>query len=142
MATSPETLRSFFERLGYRIRYYRFFFLPLALYLALLAFLVTIRHWRYFGVMMAVGIFALASNLYPYFYAHYIGAVTCLFVLMSVVGLSKLRWGIGTLMLLLCAVEFLGWYGIRVSGQALAFDEWNFVNHGDPEGRIAINDEL
>ena len=68
--------------------------------------------------------------------------MTSLFVLMSVVGLSKLRWGIGTLMFLLCAVEFLGWYGIRASGEALAYDEWNFVNHGDPEGRIAVNDEL
>ena len=142
----PETWRSFFQRLGYRVRYYRFYFLP-PLYLALLAFLATIRQWRSVCVVVAVMIFALASNLYPYFYPHYIGAVTCLFVLMSVVGLSQLKWGVGRLLLFLCTAEFLCWYGIRVSGQevlfpALAYDEWNFVNHGDPEGRIAINDAL
>ena len=42
---------------------------------------------------------------------------------------------------------FLCWYGIRLIGQdellpALAYDEWDFVNHGDPDGRIAVNDRL
>jgi len=147
----PETVTTFLERLGYRVRYYRFFLLP-PLYLALLAFLVTMRERRYLWAVPAVGIFALASNLYPYFYPHYIGAVTCLFVLMCVVGLARLDrwspdWKLGRLVLLLCTALFLGWYGIRLSGQeallpALAFDEWNFVNYGDPEGRIAVNGDL
>ncbi len=147
----PETLRSFLDRLGYRVRYYRFFFLP-PLYLALLAFLLTIREWRYAWVVWVVAVFALASNLYPYFYPHYIGAVTCLVVLMSVVGLEKLNrwnreWNLGRLLFLLCTALFLGWYGIRLSGQealfpVLAYDEWNSVGHGDPEGRIAINEQL
>jgi hypothetical protein len=142
-----ETVWSYLERLGYRVRYYRFFLLP-PLYLALAAFLVTIRERRYVWVVAAIGIFALASNLYPYFYAHYVGAVACLFVLMSVVGMSKLdRWNLGRLIFLLCTVFFVGWYGVRLSGEeelfpVLAFDEWHFVNHGDPEGRIAINGEL
>ena len=177
----PETVRSYLERLGYRIRYYRFFVLP-PLYLALVAFLVTIRRWSYVWVVAALGVFVLGSNFYPYFYPHYIGATTPLFVLMSVVGLEKLSlplwsrpsacrgadhrllWSarlrssrslwptsqslrLGPLLFLLCTALFLYWYGIRLSGReelfpALAYDEWDFVNHGDPEGRIAINDEL
>lgn len=143
----PETVNSYFERLGYRLRYYRFFLVP-PLYLAFVAFLVTLREWRYLWVVTAASIFALGSNFYPYFYPHYVGAATSLFILMSIVGLRKLnRFHLGRLLFLLCAALFLGWYGIALSGQeelfpALAYDEWNFVNHGDPEGRIAINDEL
>ncbi len=139
---APETVSSYLERFGYRIRYYRFFVVP-PLYLALVAFLVTIREWRYVWVVAAVGTFALRSNFYPYFYPHYVGATTSLFVLMSVVGLQKLnRLHFGRLLFLLCAALFAGWYGIALTGQDLQYDEWNFVNHGDPEGRIAINDEL
>jgi hypothetical protein len=146
----PETVGSYMDRFLYRIRYYRFFILP-PLYLALLAFLVTIREWRYVWVIAAVGIFALGSNFYPYFYPHYIGATASLFVLMSVVGLQRLCGAglrpIGSMLFFLCAALFLGDYGVRLMGYeelipALLADEWNFVNHGDPEGRIAINNEL
>ncbi|HEY3837516.1 MAG TPA: hypothetical protein VGL72_13130, partial [Bryobacteraceae bacterium] len=144
---APETLKTFFERFGYRLRYYRFFFMP-PLYLALLAFLFVVRR-RYLGVIAAVAIFAFGSNLYPYFYPHYVGAATCLFVLMSVVGLSRLNRlrNLGSVLFLLCTAIFIGWYGIRLAGDeslfpALAYDDWNTVNHGDPEGRIAINGEL
>ena len=143
----PETVRSYLERLGYRIRYYRFYVLP-PLYLALFAFLVTIRERRYLWVIATVGIFVLGSNLYPYFYPHYIGATTSLFVLMSVAGLERLnRRQTGRWLFLVCAALFLCWYGIRLSGQeelfpALAYDEWDFVNHGDPEGRIAVHEAL
>jgi len=138
---------SFFQRLGYRVRYYRFYFLP-PLYLAQLAFLLTIRERRFVWVAGVVVLFEVGSNLYPYFYPHYIGAVTSLFVLMSVVGLSKLeRWRLGRLLFLLCTAIFLAWYGVRLSGDeglisASANDNWNFVNYGDPEGRIGINRQL
>jgi hypothetical protein len=143
----PETVRSFFERLGYRVRYYRFFFLP-PLYLAEIAFLLTVRSRKFAWVIGTVLVFELGSNLYPYFYPHYIGAATSLFVLISVVGLSKLeRWGINRLLFMLCATIFLAWYDVRLSGDetviaATVYDNWNFVNHGDPEGRVAINRRL
>ena len=35
-------------------------------------------------------IFAFGTNFYPYFYPHYVAAVTCLFLLVSVVGLERL----------------------------------------------------
>src|SRR5580704_16108541 len=41
-SAGPETLGSYLERLRYRIRYYRFFFLP-PLYLAILAFIPAMR---------------------------------------------------------------------------------------------------
>jgi len=127
----PETVRSFFERLGYRVRYYRFFLLP-PLYVALLVFLLTVRDRKWLPVIGAVILFAIGSNFYPYLYAHYIGAVSSLLVLMTVVGLGKLgRWRIGKLLFLLCAMEFGISYGQR----------WM---HGpeDSEGRIAINRQL
>jgi hypothetical protein len=140
----PETIKSFLDRLAYRVRYYRFFILP-PLYLALLAFLVTLRQRRDLGVVLAALIFALASNLYPYFYPHYIGAAACLFVLMSVLGLSRLEHRfqqahLGRLLLVLSTALFLGWYGLSLRG--IAYDDWNSLNRGDPEGRIAINNEL
>ena len=143
----PETLRSYFERLLYRARYYRFYFLP-ALYLAVLAFLLTVRSRDYLWVLAAIAIFVLASNLYPYFYPHYIGAVTCLFILAAVTGLSKLaRWNLAWPLLAVCLAHFAFWYGIRLTGNpeifpALAYESWDFVNRGDPEGRIAIDTQL
>ncbi len=143
----PESVRRYLDRLIYSLRYYRFFLLP-PLYLAVLAFLCGIRERRYAWVVATIAIFVLASNFYPYFYPHYVGATASLFVLMSVVGLQKLnRFGLARLLFLFCAALFFCWYGIRFIGQeqlfpVLAYDEWDLVNHGDPEGRIAVNEEL
>jgi hypothetical protein len=143
----PETIGTYLERLVFGMRYYRFFVLP-PLYPALIAFLTTLRERRYKWVAGSAALFILACNLYPYFYPHYAGATASLFVLMCIVGLQKLnRWNIGRLLFFLCIASLLCWYGIRLSGReelfpALAYDEWDFVNHGDPEGRIAVNQEL
>ena len=40
-------------------------------------------------VAITILIFSLGTNFYPYFYPHYIAALTCLFVLISVTGLRK-----------------------------------------------------
>jgi hypothetical protein len=143
----PETIGTYLERLVFGMRYYRFFILP-PLYLALAAFLATLRERRHKWVATTVALFILACNFYPYFYPHYAGATASLFILMSIVGLQKLnRWHIGRLLFFLCIAAFLCWYGIRLIAPpdllpALAYDEWDFVNHGDPEGRIAVNDQL
>jgi hypothetical protein len=139
----------YFGRFLYRLRYYRFYILP-PLYLAVLAFLLTLRDRRYLWVVAAVAIFALATNLYPYFYPHYIGATASLFVLMSVRGADpRFLWSgrLRSLLFFLCTAFFVCAYGLRLVGNddlfpILAYDEYNFVNHGDPEGRIAINNEL
>ncbi|MGA3204758.1 MAG: hypothetical protein ABSF12_19875 [Bryobacteraceae bacterium] len=152
-----ETFASFFERLAGRIRFYRFFFLP-PLYLALPAFLWSLRDPRMRFVFFTLLLFFLGTTIYGYFYAHYVAAVTCLFVLVTVVSLehlSKLRIGaflVGPdavrVILFLCGAHFVFWYGVQLaSNQAFAkelesYETWDEVNHDDPVGRIGVNTKL
>lgn len=150
---TAETFGTYFERLLFRIRFYRFFFFA-PLYLALIAFVATIREWRFVWVVLTVLIFALGTNFFPYFYPHYIAAITCLFVLASVVGLERLnrigRRGLepGTLIACACAVQFLFWYGVHafakgdIYSELARYESWDFINAGDPQGRTFINDQL
>jgi len=155
--TTSDTLDAYVGRLATRARFYRFFFLA-PLYLALPAFLLTLREPQFKWVATTLAVLALGTAFYPYFYPHYIAAATCLFVLVSVVGLE--RWSrvtlrgrqagadLARLILALSAVHFLFWYGFHLFGNAPAaramtpYDAWDFVNHGDPEGRIAVNQKL
>jgi hypothetical protein len=155
--TGTDTVRGYVERLAGRARFYRFFFLP-PLYLALPFFLPALRQWRFVWVALTLAAFSLGTNFYPYFYPHYIAAATCLFVLVSVIGLERLSrvTNRGTaagreaaqLLVILCAAQFLFWYGFHlfantnVSVAMLQYDAWDDVNHGDPEGRIAVRDRL
>jgi hypothetical protein len=152
-----ETVRGYLQRLVYRTRFYRFFFLA-PLYVALLAFLVTIREFRFAWVLLTFLVFALGTNFYPYFYPHYIAAITCLFVLASVQGLKRLSHfqmpgravgrEIAGILLFVCAAQFLFWYGLHAWSNEEAlfamgrFETWDFINYGDPEGRMLIDREL
>ena len=152
-----DTLKGYFIRLFERVRFYRFFFLP-PLYLALPFFLPRLREIRFASVAVAPLIFALGANFYPYFYPHYIAAVTCVCVLMSVVGLERLSqltirgrqagMDAAVLILFLCGAHFLFWYGLHVFDNAefsvalRQFETWDLINHDDPEGRIAIHRQL
>ncbi len=152
-----ETVGSYVERLGARVRFYRFFFLP-PLYIALAAFIPALREWRFAWVAATLALFALGTNFYPYFFTHYIAAAACLFVLMSVVGLERLgRWRVrghaageeaSRLLIFLCAAHFLFWYGLhvlnndRISNAMWRYETWDAINQGDPEGRIAVDARL
>lgn len=152
-----ESPRTYLERLEYRVRFYRFYFLP-PLYLALVAFLPALRQYRFAWVAVALALFALGTNFFPAFQVHYIAAATCLFVLMSVTGLEWLgRLTIGgrpvgaeaaRLVFFLCVVHFLFWYGLHVFdtgeiSQAMRpYETWDNINHGNPERRIAVNRQL
>jgi hypothetical protein len=52
------------------------------------------------------------------------------------------------LIFLLCAAHFLFWYGLHLSRNEelttamTPYESWDFLNHGDPEGRIEINRRL
>ena len=145
---SPDTPADFFQRLLARVRFYRFFFLA-PLYLALPAFLLALRDRRFQWVLLTLFLFALGANFYPYFYPHYIAAVTCLFVLVSVTGLERLsRFNLHRLILFLCAAHFLFWYGLHLSRNEplytamTPYETWDAINHDDPEGRIAIHQQL
>ncbi len=152
-----DSVRTFLTRLVGRVRFYRFFFLP-PLYLALPAFFWSFRDPRMRYVLLILLIFCVGTNIYPYFYAHYVAGVTCLFLLVTVVSLENLsrltiaRHNLGSeavrVILFLCAAHFLFWYGIQLSSnQPFArdlekYETWDEVNHGDPVGRIAINNQL
>jgi hypothetical protein len=152
-----ESLRNYLERLEYRVRFYRFYFLP-PLYVALAAFLPALRRYRFAWVAITVSLFALGTNFFPAFQVHYIAAVTCLFILMSVTGLEWLgRLTIGgrpagaeaaRLVFFLCVAHFVFWYGLHVfdtgeiSRAVRPYETWDNINHGNPERRIAITREL
>jgi hypothetical protein len=145
--TGPETMTSYLERLEYRVRYYRFFFLA-PLYLALVVFLVTIREFRFVWVVLTLLLFSLGVNFFPAFQLHYIAAVTCLFVLVSVTGLERIGGAAARLIVFLCVAHFIFWYGLHVfddSEVSMAmrpYETWDAINHGNPERRIYVNRQL
>ena len=152
-----DTIGSFLERLAGRVRFYRFFFLP-PLYLALPAFFWSFRDPRMRYVFFTLIIFFVGTTIYPYFYAHYVAGITCLFLLITVVSLenlSKLTIGqhlVGPdavrVILFLCGAHFVFWYGVQLSSnqdfakELEPYETWDEVNHGDPVGRLAVNSQL
>jgi hypothetical protein len=131
-SVDQDTLVTYLKRLLYRIRYYRFYFYP-PLYLALIAYLVRIRAYRFLWVALTALIFALGTNFYPLFLTHYIAALTCLFVLMSVEGLRIIsRWRAGApvsrVLIWLCIAQF-------------AYS-WTTLDLRYPERRIQVNKQL
>ncbi len=144
-----ETLKKYLARLGSRLRIYRFFLLA-PLYLAFLAFLATaFRSREAAWIMGTLLLFALGSNFYPFFYPHYLADIACLFVLAAVLGLQQLeKWRLARPILVICAAHFLFWYGLHITaGDDIAsvmtrYDPWDYINFGDPEGRVAINRQL
>ncbi len=87
-SSETETPTTYWQRLVYRVRYYRFYFYP-PLYLALLAFLVKARSRREWWMVATALLFALGTNFFPAFQFHYLAAIVCLFILMSVNGLAR-----------------------------------------------------
>lgn len=144
--SGPETIASYLLRLEYRVRYYRFFFLP-PLYLALVAFLFRLRERRHQWAAGCALLLALGVNFFPAFQLHYLAAVTCLFVLMSVTGLEQLsNWNgeAAAILIILCVSHFLFWYGVHVvdNPSLRPYETWNAINHANPERRIEIQNQL
>ncbi|MGD0132962.1 MAG: hypothetical protein ABSE57_12990 [Bryobacteraceae bacterium] len=128
-ASGPETIKSYLLRLGYRVRYYRFFFLP-ALYVALPFFLLKLREPRFLWVALTLALFALGVNFYPFFEVHYLGALTCLFVLVSVTALDSMNQDAARLVIYLCLAHFVFWYSR------------SFLDRPVPGRRTAIQQQL
>ncbi len=153
----PETIGTYARRLADRIRFFRFFFFA-PLYVALLFFVPALRRRSYMWVTAAILIFILGTNIYPYYYPHYIAAVTCLFVLICVGGLERLArvrirgFAVGCdaarLVGFLCVIHFVFWYGVHLIGNEDLFiatgpyESWDYINFGDAEGRAAIGRQL
>jgi hypothetical protein len=140
-----DSLASYTWRLLERVRYYRFYFL-VPLYLVLPFFLTTLGDTRFAWVALTLLTLALGANFYPYFYSHYIAVATCLFILVAIAGLerlTRLSQPAGQLVIAACLAHFLFWYGAHVfTAPVRQFETWDAINHGDPEGRIAVGDKL
>lgn len=145
-----ETLKSYLLRLEYRVRYYRFFFL-VPLYLALPFFLLRLGEWRYAWVALTLLLFALGINFFPAFQTHYLAAVSCLFVLVSVAGLERMsRWNADAALLVLglCAAQFVFWYSLHIfdvrdfSRALRPYETWSGLNHANPARRIEVNRQV
>jgi len=148
-----DTWARFWTRWAGRLRFYRFF-LPAPLYLALLFFVPLAREYRHFFALAVAVLFSAGTNFYPYFYPHYIAAAACLILLMAVAGLRRLSQvrirgfhsgaDAARLLLALCGANFLFWYGLHFSrdegllNAMTPYETWDAINHGDPQGRIAI----
>jgi hypothetical protein len=148
--TDRETLQGYLLRLEYRVRYYRFFFLP-PLFLALPFFLARLRERRFAWLAITLALFALGINFFPAFQTHYLGAITGLFVLVSVAGLERMaRWNsdAARIVMFLCVAEFLFWYTLHIcdrrefSMALRPYETWDGLNHQNPERRIAVNRRL
>lgn len=140
-----DTPADYLNRLLYRMRYLRFFLLP-PLYLALVAFIPALRQKRHLWALGTLALFALGTNFYPFFYPHYVAAVTCLVILLSVIGLARLS-RIESFLLPLSAAFFAFWFLISLFGNpdllpVADYQTWNYINRGDPQGRIAVSGKL
>ncbi len=82
-----ESLRSFLLRLEYRVRFYRFFFLP-ALYLVFPFFFAALKEYRLVWIAVALAVFSIGINFSAAFDVASLAPATGLFVLVSVVGSS------------------------------------------------------
>ncbi|HWD98046.1 MAG TPA: hypothetical protein VG345_03385 [Bryobacteraceae bacterium] len=150
----PETFETFFDRYTDRIGFYKFFFYA-ALYIPLFFFLPSLREWRWAWLAICGVIFSLGTNIYPYFYQHYMAALTGIFVLLPLEGLRRMAglrfrgWNAGreaaAFILLLCGAQFVLWYGVHLFGNETllgatqSFESWDYINFGDDLGRLAIN---
>ena len=134
-----ETPGSYLLRLAYRLRYYRFFFMP-PLYLVLPFFFFALRARRFVWVIVWPAVFALGVNFFPAFQYHYMAGVACLFVLIGIVGLQQLgrcNAFAARVIFLLCAGQFALEYGL----QAGSGDPWSLALR-NPERRVVVDRQL
>jgi len=146
-----DTLSSFLLRLEYRVRYYRFFF-PAPLYVALAAFLLCLRQWRYAWVALTLALFALGVNFFPAFQLHYVAAAASLFVLAQVAGLERIHRLLpeaALLVVFLALAQFAFWYSLHAffdsadfSATARQYETWDFIGHRVPTRRSAVEAAL
>jgi hypothetical protein len=116
---------------------YRFFFLP-PLYLALASFAVSLRKMRMRWVAATVAACALAASISPGYQPNALASLTCLFVLISVVGLRQisrvrtLGGEIVRVLMVLCVAQFL----------FLPYEPAGSVRQGNQQRRNLVRREL
>jgi hypothetical protein len=142
-----ESARSLWERLLDRASYVRFFLCP-ALLVTLPVFLFTLRDRRLWWPAASIVLILAGSAFYPYFYPHYFAALACAFLLAAVVALKRMPSMAANAILCLAVAHFAFWFGVHAYGNQDfldafgPFELFDFVNHGDPEGRRPILKQL
>ncbi|HUE04796.1 MAG TPA: hypothetical protein VMR62_34915 [Bryobacteraceae bacterium] len=134
-----ETVGSYLLRMAYRIRYYRFFFMP-PLYLALPFFFLALRDRQLVWVIVFPVMFALGVNFFPAFQYHYMAGVVCFFVLAGLIGLQQLsRFSAlaARIIFVLCIAQFVFEYGLHLASS----DPWSLALR-NPARRVAVNHQL
>jgi hypothetical protein len=145
-----ESRLSFGKRLMRRASNLRFFFLP-PLSIAVLGFALFVRDRRTLALLVPVCVLVVGTSFYPYFYPHYIAGIACVFVLMSAAGLEHLsHWSTPFAMVVLALAG--GLFAVKFCVQLFAteqtvssmfpYDGPDFVNRGDPEGRLPVLQQL
>ena len=138
---------SLWARFTNRAGYARFFLFP-ALLAAMPGLLLAFRRRRLILPAIAVILFLSGASFYPYFYPHYIAALACVFLLLAIGSLERMPRFAAIAVIGFAAVHFGFWYMIHAAGNRdmLAgfgpFEAVDFVDHGDPEGRLPILKEL
>jgi hypothetical protein len=146
-AHERESALSLGERLLERAGNVRFFLSP-AMLAALPIFLFVLRGRRLWWPVGAILLVVTGSAFYPYFYPHYIAALACAFLLAALAALKRMPSMAANAIVFLAVAHFAFWYGIHASGNpdfldALGgYETFDFVNHGDPEGRRPILKKL
>jgi len=142
-----ESARSLWGRLLDRAGYIRFFLSP-SILVTLPVFLLALRDRRLWWPVGTILMLLAGSTFYPYFYPHYIAALACVFLLAAVVALQRMPPMAANAIVCLAVVHFAFWYGLHAYGNqdflaALGpYEVFDFVNHGDPEGRLPILSQL
>jgi hypothetical protein len=141
--TQPDSPTKFLSRFLNRIHFYRFFLLA-PLYCALIFFLLTLRNHRSRWILFTLLLFAIGTNFYPYFYPHYIAAITCLLILTALLGLARSGPTLTRAVLYVTAFHFVFWYGVHlVDFQPLeAFETGVNIDRANPEGRSEVRRRL
>ncbi len=150
-AHDRESARSLWDRFLDRAGLVRFFVFP-AFFAALPGLFLAFRQRCMLLPAFAVVLFLAGIAFYPFFYAHYIAALACVFLLLTVTALQRIPRVAAFAIIGVAAVHFAFWYGIHASSsQALLqafgpYETFDFVNHfvngGDPEGRLPILKQL
>jgi hypothetical protein len=151
-AHAQESARGFWSRFVERAGLIRFFVFP-AFFVALPGLLMiffqsALKRRRMILPAVAVVLFLAGASFYPYFYPHYIAALACVFLLLIVAALERIPRIAAFAVMGVATLHFVFWYGVHVSGDPdfLAglepFEVFDFVNHGDPEGRRPILKQL
>jgi hypothetical protein len=148
---SSDTPATYLARLQYRARYYRFFFLA-PLYIALVAFVPSLREFRYAWAVIALLLFAAGTNFFPAFQTHYLGGVACLLVLISIAGLERIHRLLpeaARILFYLCVAHFLFWYGLHAFAddtdlaRALRpYEAWDLLPHRGASRHAYVADAL